>query len=143
MAAHDHHGANALGLAAPERAGVPADGLTPLGAAGAAAAGLTAGHKDEARELGSAAGFWEHTEPNNADSAHDALVTQPAAAAEAADEKAFSTLQARLALRGFALTRTDGAGRPVVYTVMRWGLVRELPRLEDVTAFADRVGAPA
>lgn len=143
MAAHDHHGANALGLAAPERAGAPADGLASLGTA-AAAAGLTAGHnKDEARELGSAAGFWEHTEPNNRDSAHYALVTQPAAAAEAADEKAFSTLQARLALRGFALTRTDGAGGPVVYTVTRWGLVRELASLVEVASFARRVGAPA
>lgn len=142
MAAHDHHGANALGLAAPERAGAPADGLASLGTA-AAAAGLTAGHKDEARELGSAAGFWEHTEPNNRDSAHYALVTQPAAAAEAADEKAFSTLQARLALRGFALTRTDGAGCLVVYTVTRWGLVRELSSLVEVATFAGRVGAPA
>lgn len=140
MAAHDKHGARAPGLAAPELAG-PAAVLASLGAAGAAAAGLTAGHKDEAPGW-QAEGDEGNTEPIKRDSAHHAPGAQPSNAVAAA-EKAFSTLQARLALRSFALTRTDGANCQVVYTVTRWGLVRELASLEDVAAFADRVGAPA
>lgn len=141
MAAHTHHGAHAPGLAAPERARVPADGLAPLGAPGAAPVGMTAGHKDEAPGW-QAEGDEGNTEPNSRDSAHRAPGAQPADAVAAA-EKIFSTLQARLALRGFALTRTDGTGCPVAYTVTRWGLVRELASLEDVGAFAGRMGAPA
>lgn len=139
MQHHRIDGAKAPDLGEPEPVCVPAVGLTPLGAPGAAAAGLTAGPKDEARELGSTAGFREHTEPNNRDCAHDAPGTQPAYAVAAA-EKTFSTLRARLALRGFALTRIDSAGCPV-YTVTRWDLARELASLDDVAAFANRVGA--
>lgn len=141
MAAHNHRGAHAPGLAAPERTRIPVDGLAPLGAPGAAPAGLTTTQKDEAPGW-QAEGDEGNTEPNNRNSAHHAPGAQPANAVAAA-EKAFSTLQARLALRGFALTRTDGAGCPALYTVTRWGLVRELASLEDVTEFADRVGAPA
>lgn len=141
MAAHNHHGAQAPGLAEPERARVPAAGLAPLGALGASAAVLTPAHNDEAPGW-QAEGDEGNTEPSSHDSAHHAPGAQPANAVAAA-EKAFSTLQARLALRGFALTRTDGAGCPVVYTVTRWGLMRELASLDDVAALAERVGAPA
>lgn len=128
MRAHHHRGAVAPGLAAPP----PAVDL---------AAALTAGHKDEAPGW-QAEGDEGNTEPNSRDSAHRAPGVQPADAIAAA-EKTFRTLQARLALRDFALTRVDADGCPVVYTVTRWGLVRELASLEDVAAFAGRVGAPA
>ena len=131
MLNHHHDGAASPGLAALQPAA-----LQPTARA---AAGLTAGHKDEAPGW-QAEGDEGNTEPNSRDSAHHAPGAQPADAVVAA-EKTFSTLQARLALRGFALTRAPGC--PVVYTVTRWGLVRELASMDDVAAFADRVGAPA
>lgn len=127
MAQSHHHGAHAPGLAAPQRAPITA--------------GLTAPLKNEAPGW-QAEGDEGNTEPNSRDSAHHAPGAQPADAVAAA-EKSFSTLQARLALRGFALTRTEDAGGLVVYTVTRWGLVRELSSLVEVATFAGRVGAPA
>lgn len=117
----DHHqlGAPAPGLAAPQ----PAAG---------ALAGLTADHKDEAPRLAGAEGFRDQGKADPDDCAH-----------AGADGKRFATLQARLALRGFTLTRVDAAGCPVVYTVTRWNLARELATLDAVAAFADMVGAPA
>lgn len=140
MAAHRHHGAQAPGLAAPELA-VLAAGLAKLGAPGAAAAGLTADLKNEA--LGwQADGDEGNTGPYNRDFAHHAPGVQPTSEPAPA-ENTFSILQARLALRGFSLSRIDGANCPVVYTVTRWGLARDLAKLHDVAPFADRLGARA
>ena len=126
--------ARARGLAAPELAGAAA-GLAPIGAPGAAAAGLTAAHKDEARELGSGAGFREQGRADGT----DCPGTLPA---EQDDDKRFATLRARLALRGWALTRTSAADGPAVFFATRWNMPRELASLDAVAAFADRVGAP-
>lgn len=70
--------ARAPGLAAPELAASPAAGLASLGAAGAAPAGLTAVHKDEARELGSGAGFRGQGTAEGADCPGAALDEQDA-----------------------------------------------------------------
>lgn len=131
MAAHDNHGAQAPGLAAPELA-EPAAVLAPLGAPGAAAAGLTAGHKDEARELGSGAGFRDQGQADSPDCAE-----------ASSDGKRFATLRARLALAGWALTRTSAADGPVAFFATRWNMPRELADLAAVERFADLVGAPA
>lgn len=81
MAAHDSHGVQALGLAAPSRARFPAAGLAPLGAPGASAAWLTAGHKEEPPGRPGHEGFRGQTGADRRDS-HGALVLgQPASAA--------------------------------------------------------------
>lgn len=59
------------------------------------------------------------------------------------DDKTFATLRARLAMRGWSLSRTSAADGPVVYFAARWNMPRELASLEAVAEFADRVGAPA
>lgn len=59
------------------------------------------------------------------------------------DDKAFANLRARLAMRGWALTRTSAADGPVVFFATRWNMPRELPSLQAVAEFAERVGAPA
>lgn len=135
MAAYITSGARAPGLAAPELAARPAADLPSVGAPGAAAAGLTAHHKDEARELGGGAGFRGQGTADDADS-------PGAVPDEQGDGKRFATLRARLALRGWALTRTNPAGGPVLFFASRWDMPRELQSLEAVASFADRVGAP-
>jgi len=58
---------------------------------------------------------------------------------ESAD-KAFRTLQAKLALRGIELHIIgDGAG-DAAYAIQRRGLVRVLPALASVEAFLARIG---
>lgn len=128
-------GARAPGLAAPELAACPAAGVASLGAPGAAAAGLRADHKDEARGLGSGAGFRGQGIADGADCPGAALDEQDAG-------KRFATLRARMALRGWALTRTSAADGLMVFFATRWGMPRELASLDAVAAFADRVGAP-
>lgn len=56
--------------------------------------------------------------------------------------KTFATLQARLALAGWALTHTDVGDGSATYFASRWNLARDLDSLEAVAQFADRVGAP-
>lgn len=63
-------------------------------------------------------------------------------ATSSAEEKAFQTLRARLALAGHALSRMDDGDGPSTYYVTRWGLVRELRDLGAVEAFAKQVGGP-
>ena len=58
-----------------------------------------------------------------------------------ADRKRFSTLRARLALAGYALSRIDASDGAVIYRTNRWGMVRMLDNLVDVESFAARVGA--
>lgn len=120
--AEQYAGARAPGLAAPERS-------EP------AAAGLTACNKDEARELGSGAGFRGQGTADEDDSPGAAPVEQ-------GDGKRFATLRARLALRGWALTRTSADDGPVLFFATRWNMPRELASLDAVAAFAERVGAP-
>ena len=126
---HDHHhGAAAPGLAAPERAVLPAD-LASLGAAGAAPAGLSPPQKGECPEL---AGGGALRGQGKADT--------PDCADLAAECKPLATLRARLALAGWVLTTTPYNPHGA-FTVSRWGMVRDLADLAGVAAFADRVGA--
>jgi hypothetical protein len=128
-------GARAPGLAAPELAALPAADLPSLGAAGAAAAGLTADHKDEAPGRAWREGFRDQ-------GTEDRLDCQTVAATEQADAKRFAGLRARLALAGWALSRTSAADGPVVLFATQWNMPRELASLDAVAEFADRVGAP-
>ena len=61
-------------------------------------------------------------------------------ATSVADDKAFHTLRARLALAGHTLSRTDARDGTRAYFVSRWGMVRELRDLEAVAALAKQVG---
>ena len=61
-------------------------------------------------------------------------------ATSGAENKAFQTLRARLALAGHALSRTDASDGTRTYFVSRWGMVRELRTLDDVKRFAEQCG---
>ncbi len=54
--------------------------------------------------------------------------------------KAFATLRAELALRGYTLSRSSAADGPATFYVGRWGMVRELRDLPAVAALLDQVG---
>jgi hypothetical protein len=126
--------AHGAGTAAPELAAAGrAAGLAPLGTAAAAPAGLTEATKDEARTTVDAApGFKGQGKESKSDCADDAATV-----------KRFATLRARLALAGWALTRTEaGADSPPRFYASRWNMARELADLAAVDRFADRVGAP-
>lgn len=56
-------------------------------------------------------------------------------------DKAFLTLRALLALKGYGLSRTHGDDEPVCFYVNRWGMVRELRDIAAVRGFAEQVGA--
>ncbi|MDP3424969.1 MAG: hypothetical protein Q8S32_14580 [Burkholderiaceae bacterium] len=56
------------------------------------------------------------------------------------DGKTFNTLAAQLALQGHTLTRSNPKDGRVTYYVSRWGMVRALPDLDAVKAFARQVG---
>lgn len=58
-----------------------------------------------------------------------------------AERKAFATLRAALALRGYALHRSDPHDGEVVFVATRWGHARELKTLAAVVQFAGQVGA--
>ena len=56
-----------------------------------------------------------------------------------ADDKRLATLTAACALAGVTMiASTDDRGRPT-YIVSRWALTRELPDLDAVEAWLDRV----
>ena len=129
------NGAQALGLAASELAARPAADLQSLGAAGAPAAGLTGDHKDEPPGRTGRGGLRDQGKANEGD-------CPTMDDTEQADAKRFTTQRARLALRGWVLTRTSAADSPVVFFATRWNKPRELASLDAVAAFADRVGAP-
>ena len=57
-----------------------------------------------------------------------------------ADDKAFQTLRARLALAGQTLSRSNGDDGPVRFYVTSWNLIRELRDLDEVRRFAALVG---
>lgn len=68
----------------------------------------------------------------------------PACSDAAATVERYATLHARLALAGWALTRTEaGADAPPRFHASRWNMARELADLAAVEQFADRVGARA
>ena len=54
--------------------------------------------------------------------------------------KAFKTLQARFALIGHTLQRTDSADGAVTFYVTRWGLIKPVPTLEDAERFLLQIG---
>ena len=62
-------------------------------------------------------------------------------ATDGSADKAFLTLRAHLALKGYSLSRTHGDDGPARFFVTRWNLVRELSDLAAVRAFAEQVGA--
>lgn len=123
-APHFGHGP---GTAATEAAAsLCAAGAASLVADAVAPAGLN-GRKESA-PAAQAAQSREQNEPRNFPTGADT-------------DKAFVTLRALLALKGYALSRTQGDDGPVRFYVTRWGLVRELPDIGDVRAFAEQVGA--
>ena len=54
-----------------------------------------------------------------------------------AARKRFTTVQAKLALRGFVLRKIDDG----TFVCTRWGMFRELQNLDAVERFAGLVGA--
>lgn len=60
------------------------------------------------------------------------------APAENADKR-FATLQARCALAGISLHKLENDQGATVYIVSRWALTRELPDLEAVESWLDKV----
>lgn len=57
------------------------------------------------------------------------------------DGEAFSLLRAQLAQAGHTLSRTEtGGDGAYIYSVSRWGMVRELRDIDAVRAFARQVG---
>ena len=91
-----------------------------------APAGLNA--EKESAPAAQAAQSREQNEPRNS------------ATGDGAD-KAFLTLRAQLALKGYSLSRTHCDDGPVCFHVNRWGMVRELRDISAVRAFAQQVGA--
>ena len=122
-----HYVGHGPGLAAPETASSGGTaGAASVVADGVAPAGLNA--QKESAPAAQAAQSREQIEPGNS------------ATGDGAD-KAFLTLRALLALKGHVLSRTHGDDGPVRFYVTRWGLVRELPDIAAVRAFAEQVGA--
>ena len=123
-APHVGHGP---GLAAPEAASSGgAAGAASVGADAVASAGLNA--QKEPAPAAQAAQSRQQNEPRNS-------------ATGAGADKAFLTLRALLALKGHVLSCTHGDDGPIRFYVTRWGLVRELPDIAAVHAFAEQVGA--
>ena len=115
------------GMAAPEAASSSGTaGAASVVTAAVAPAGLNA--QKESAPAAQAAQGREQNEPRNS------------ATGDGAD-KAFLTLRALLALKGHVLSRTNGNDGPLRFYFTRWELVRELPDIAAVRAFADQVGA--
>ena len=57
------------------------------------------------------------------------------------DPKAWASIQARGALAGWQLTRTDPRDGPPQFFALRWGRLRPLASLEACEAFLRQVGA--
>lgn len=111
------------------------DRLEPLGTTGAASAGLSNPTNDDAPG-DQAEGIKGQAKTDNRDSVAAATDQQAIT-----DRKRFSTLRARLALAGYALSRIDASDGAVIYRASRWGMARMLDSLVDVESFAARVGA--
>ena len=120
-------GAVAPGLAAP----MPAENTCLTDAAPLAADAVAPAELNAQKESASVAQATQSREQNE----HGNSATGAGA------DKAFLTLRALLALKGYSLSRTDGQDGPVCFHVNRWGMVRELREFAAVHAFAQRVGA--
>jgi hypothetical protein len=57
-----------------------------------------------------------------------------------AERKRFETLRARFAIAGHCLHRTQPSDGAVTLFATRWGLVRELPTVEDAEKFLSQIG---
>jgi hypothetical protein len=57
-----------------------------------------------------------------------------------AERKRFETLRARFAIAGHCLHRTQPSDGAVTLFATRWGLVRELPTIEDAEKFLAQIG---
>lgn len=125
MRAHNHgHGP---GLAAPEAAAsFCAAGAASVASDVVAPAGLNT--QKESAQATQAAQSREQNEHRNS-------------ATGAGADKAFLTLRALLALKGYSLSRTHADDGPVCFHVNRWGMVRDLRDIAAVRAFAQQVGA--
>ena len=122
-----NHVGHGPGPAAPDAASSGGTaGAASVVADAVAPAGLSA--QKESAPAAQAAQSREQNEPRNS-------------ANGAGADKAFLTLRALLALKGHVLSRTHGDDGPVRFYVTRWGLVRELPDIAAVRAFAEQVGA--
>lgn len=58
-----------------------------------------------------------------------------------ADRKAWTTLVARAALKGWQLWRTDPDDGGQRYFLGRWGLVRAIADTDELRAVLDQIGA--
>ena len=125
MRAHNH--VNGPGLAAPEAAA----SLCAAGAASVAADAVAPAGLNTQKESALAAQAAQSREQNE----------RRDSATGAGADKAFLTLRALLALKGYSLSRTHGDDGPVCFHVNRWGMVRELRDIAAVRAFAQQVGA--
>ena len=123
----EHHPTLQDRRAAVQAGNAASTGLAALGAAAAAPAVLTLAEQDEARELGSGAGFSGQGTANNRDCAQ-----------ADADRKYFATLAARAAMTGCTLHVLACGG----FLLCRWGMAKELPDLRAVAAMLGRMGAP-
>ena len=63
--------------------------------------------------------------------------------ADRATEKAFCTLQARLAVAGHTLYRTVNTDGTMLYVAGKWAYFRELKSIEAVAAFLMLIGGQA
>ena len=93
---------------------------------------MTRPESDEPLTVAAVQGFEDQSARDDDDSA--------ARAAASRADKAFLTMRAALALRGFELhIVSDGAGSSA-YLVQRWNMSRTLPDMGEVRAFAERAG---
>lgn len=95
--------------------------------------------EDEARELGGSAGLMDH-DSQQLDSGAIESIAQARRDAVAAHDKRVTTLQAQFALKGFSMCiLSDAFGRPL-YSVSRWGMVRDFATVDELERFAVQVG---
>jgi len=120
------HGADALGLAAPEPAHHDPVHRAPLGAA--AAPVVVTPSSGKAPDAANAGGPVQKKTQR-------LIFTQ-----RTGDDKRFATLRAHLALKGYSLHRTAAGDGLVRFYVTRWGMARELRDLAVVARFLDQVG---
>jgi len=122
-----NHVGHGPGPAAPDAASSGGTaGAASVVADAVAPAGLSA--QKESAPAAQAAWSREQNEPANS-------------ATDAGADKAFLTLRAHLALKGYSLHRTAAGDGPVCFYVTRWGMARELPDIAAARAFAEQVGA--
>ena len=115
---------------------------------GAPGAGLSTPTSDEASTAGTVRGLWD--QGNTTRSEYAAAADCPATSqqnptlggnpAVDADRKRFATLQARAALAGVALSRTEDDRGHEVYIASKWALTKQLASLAEVEDLLVRIG---